>query len=78
MTKILIIEDDPAIILGLEELLRQEHFDVLTSNDGLLGYQKALKEKINLIILDLVKAELWFNSFSQKIFTFGFPLFCQW
>ena len=54
MKRILIIEDDPAILLGLKESLVEEHFEVLTSSDGEEGYQKGKKENIDLIILDIV------------------------
>ena len=54
MKRILIIEDDPAILLGLNDSLAEEHFEVLTANDGEEGYQKGKKENIDLIILDLI------------------------
>ena len=54
MKRILIIEDDPAILVGLEDSLREEHYEVLTANDGELGYQMGQKENIDLIILDLM------------------------
>ncbi len=54
MKRILIIEDDPAILLGLNESLVEEHFEVLTASDGEEGYQKGKKENIDLIILDIV------------------------
>jgi DNA-binding response OmpR family regulator len=54
MKRILIIEDDPAILVGLEDSLREEHYEVLTAIDGELGYQMGQKENIDLIILDLM------------------------
>ena len=54
MKRILIVEDDPAILLGLKESLTEEHFEVLTASDGEEGYQKGKKENIDLIILDLM------------------------
>ena len=54
MKRILIIEDDPAISVGLEDSLREEHYEVLTANDGELGYQMGQKENLDLIILDLM------------------------
>ena len=54
MKRILIVEDDPAILFGLKESLLEEHFEVLTSSDGEEGYQKGKKENIDLIILDLM------------------------
>ncbi len=54
MNRILIIEDDPAIIIGLQDSLQNEHFEVTSINDGFLGYQKAKRENYDLIILDLM------------------------
>jgi len=54
MKRILIIEDDPAILTGLADSLQEEHFEVLTEDDGEIGYQEAKKENIDLIILDLM------------------------
>jgi len=54
MKTILIIEDDPAILKGLEDSLNEEHYEVITAVDGESGYQKAKKENFSLIILDLM------------------------
>lgn len=54
MKRILIIEDDPAISLGLEEVFKEEHFEVVIENDGYMGFIKAQKEKFDIIILDLM------------------------
>jgi DNA-binding response OmpR family regulator len=54
MQRILLIEDDPAIILGLEAALREEHYDVRACDDGLEGFQLAARESFDLIILDLM------------------------
>ena len=54
MKKILIIEDDPATIAGLEESLKDEHFEVSTSMSGQMGYEKALDGKYDIIILDIM------------------------
>lgn len=54
MKRILIVEDDPAILFGLKESLLEEHFEVLTASDGEEGYQKGKKENLDLIILDLM------------------------
>ena len=54
MRKILVIEDDPAILTGLEASLEEEHYEVSSSSDGLEGYEKARIEFFDLIILDLM------------------------
>ncbi|MBX3043061.1 MAG: response regulator transcription factor [Candidatus Kapabacteria bacterium] len=54
MKKILIVEDDLAISMGLEVVLKEENYDVMTVNDGKLAYEIAMKEPFNLIILDVM------------------------
>ncbi len=54
MSNILIIEDDPAILMGLEDALREELFQVSVETDGSRGYEAALKDKSDCIILDLM------------------------
>ena len=53
MKKILIIEDDPAIMIGMEQLFVDENYSVLTSNEGDAGLKLALQEIPDLIILDI-------------------------
>lgn len=50
---LLIVEDDPAISLGLEEYLSDQGFEVLKAEDGSEGYELALNRKPDLILLDL-------------------------
>ncbi len=52
MSKILIIDDDVHIRVGLEKILRHEGFEVTTASDGQTGLTAAL-EKPDLIICDL-------------------------
>jgi DNA-binding response OmpR family regulator len=54
MKNILIIEDDSAILKGLEISLVDEHYKVITAADGSEGYEKAHDKNINLIVLDLM------------------------
>lgn len=52
-TKILVIEDDPAIQKGIKELLRLESYDTLLCSDGREGLETAMKENPDLILLDI-------------------------
>ena len=54
MKKILVIEDDPAILKGLTTSLEGEGYKVSSSMDGYEGYNLAKAENIDLIILDLI------------------------
>ncbi|HWC60728.1 MAG TPA: response regulator transcription factor [Verrucomicrobiae bacterium] len=53
-TKILIVEDDPHILLGLEEVLKSEGFDVATCNRGDHAVDCVTKHKPALIVLDVM------------------------
>ena len=53
MKKILIVEDDPAIIIGLEDYLAAQNFIIIKAMDGTSGYELALQAKPDLILLDL-------------------------
>ncbi len=53
-TKILIVEDDPHIVFGLQEILRGENFEVVSCTDGAKALSIYEKEKPALIILDVM------------------------
>lgn len=54
MTRILIVEDEPDIALGLEEDLRRFGYEVRTVGDGESALQRARDEKWDLILLDVM------------------------
>ncbi len=54
MKRILVIEDDPAILRGLVDSLSEEGFEVLSASDGEKGRLMAKRENIALIILDIM------------------------
>jgi DNA-binding response OmpR family regulator len=54
MKTILIVEDDTSILKGLKENLETEHFKILTETDGEEGFKSAIKNKPELIILDVM------------------------
>lgn len=53
MKKILIVEDDKNIAELVAAHLKEENCTITIENDGLAGYDRALKENFNLIILDI-------------------------
>jgi DNA-binding response OmpR family regulator len=53
-TLILVVEDDPSIALGLEEVLRGENFDVAVIRRGDEVIDAAAKRKPALIVLDVM------------------------
>ena len=58
MNRILIIEDDPAILRGLKDNLEYESYEVLTATDGQQGYQLIQQSRPHLIVLDLMMPKM--------------------
>ena len=58
MKKILIIEDEKDMVTGLKFNLEARDYAVITAFDGEAGYQKALEEMPDLVILDLMLPKL--------------------
>ena len=54
MDKILIVEDDRAILMGLKDDLEYEGYEVATASNGKDGLQMAMEGKYQLIILDIL------------------------
>ena len=54
MKKILVVEDDAALLAGLSESLKQQHYEIETAGNGEDGVKKGRKRDIDLIILDLM------------------------
>ncbi len=54
MTRILLVEDDPAIRSLLLELLAEEGYDVYTAEDGQAGVRAARMNQPDLILMDLM------------------------
>lgn len=52
--KILIVEDEAALVVALRDRLRKEGYVVSAAKDGPSGYGLATNEKFDLIILDLM------------------------
>ncbi|MFN4179213.1 MAG: response regulator [Armatimonadota bacterium] len=51
--KILVVDDEVAIVRVLRDRLETEGFEVLTAYDGLQGVEIAQKEQPDLIIMDI-------------------------
>jgi sigma-B regulation protein RsbU (phosphoserine phosphatase) len=54
MTRVLVVEDEPGIALGLEDTLRLEGYDVEVANNGTKASRMALEEAFDLILLDVM------------------------
>ena len=58
MTRVLVVEDDAAILRGLTDNLEAESYVVLTARDGEAGYAILEQEEPDLVILDLMLPKL--------------------
>jgi DNA-binding response OmpR family regulator len=56
--RILVVEDDPAIVLGLEDLLVGEGYRIECARDGRRALQLYHSRKPDLIVLDIMIPEL--------------------
>ncbi len=54
MSKILIVEDNDAVRLGLEKTFSEENFQVQSTNTGEKGLDKIERERPDLIVLDIM------------------------
>ncbi|MEO9365392.1 MAG: response regulator transcription factor [Nitrososphaera sp.] len=52
--RILVIEDEPGLVLTLTDLLVAEGYDVDAAQDGVAGLRKALEGQFDLIVLDVM------------------------
>jgi DNA-binding response OmpR family regulator len=58
MRTVLIVEDDPAMLRGLKDNFETKGYYVLTAIDGKQGQESALKDKPDLILLDIMLPEI--------------------
>src|SRR5437667_12810680 len=54
MAKVLVAEDEPGIALGLEDTLRLEGYQVEVVTTGTTASRRALEERFDLILLDVM------------------------
>ena len=54
MDKILIIEDDKAILMALKDDLEFEGYEVSAAYDGKEGLRLAMSQEFQLIVLDIL------------------------
>lgn len=54
MTRILVVEDEPSMRMGLKDNLEFEGYEVEFADDGETGYKKIVTQKFDLILLDVM------------------------
>jgi len=53
-SKILIVEDEPAMVAGLRDNFEYEGYEVISANDGVTGLERALSDNPDLVVLDVM------------------------
>ena len=53
-TRILIVEDEPAMVAGLRDNFEYEGYDVISAIDGVEGLERALADNPDLVVLDVM------------------------
>ena len=56
--RVLIVEDEPDMVLGLKDNFEFEGYEVLTASDGVTGLERARSQKPDLVILDIMLPKL--------------------
>lgn len=65
--KILIVDDEPDLLLILSARLRGSGFNVLTASGGKEGVKKAVAEKPDVILLDIMMPEMDGSDVAQTL-----------
>ncbi|MDF0708386.1 MAG: response regulator [Bacteroidota bacterium] len=58
MKKILIVDDEPNIVMSLEYAFKKKDFEVFIARDGTEALEIAEKEKPDLVLLDIMMPEM--------------------
>lgn len=53
-TRILIVEDEPAMVAGLRDNFEYEGYEVISAGDGAAGLERALVDDPDLVVLDVM------------------------
>ncbi len=65
--KILVVDDDPVIVTYLVNLFQDNGYKTCTASDGTIAYDIAIKERPDLITLDLDMPEQWGPRFYRRM-----------
>src|SRR4029453_15526597 len=53
-TRILIVEDEPAMVQGLRDNFEYEGYEAISAGDGVVGLERALADNPDLVVLDVM------------------------
>jgi two-component system alkaline phosphatase synthesis response regulator PhoP len=72
LSKILIIEDEPEMVLGLRDAFEYEGFEVIAATNGHAGLDTALQARPDVILLDVMLPEMNGLDVCRKLRAEGF------
>ena len=52
--RVLLVEDEPGLVLTLTDRLQSEGYDVVSTGDGPAGLERASRERWDVILLDVM------------------------
>lgn len=78
MKKILIVDDEPAVLEFLTAILERKGYEVMKAMDGMQAVSQAMKGKPDLVILDMMmpagSGVTVYNRIRQSILTRNIPI----
>lgn len=69
MARILIVDDSPTQIMTMTKILEKDNHEIFTADDGEKGVEEALKQKPDLVLMDVVMPKLNGFQATRKITT---------
>jgi sigma-B regulation protein RsbU (phosphoserine phosphatase) len=67
VSRILIVEDDPAVLRGLKDNLTFEAYEVLTAVDGEHAYRLIRDEQPDLVLMDVMLPGMWGSELCRRV-----------
>ena len=65
--KILVVDDEPSVLKVLKRRLESKNYEVITAEDGLEGLEKALEQRPDLVISDIMMPTMDGYTFIKKL-----------
>lgn len=65
--KILVVDDEPQLVMVLKKRLETQDYDVVTASDGIEGLEQVAAEKPDLILLDILMPRMDGSQFLHQM-----------
>jgi CheY-like chemotaxis protein len=67
VSRILVVDDDPAVLRGLKDNLTFESYDVLTASDAERAYRLIHDERPDLVLMDVMLPGMWGSELCRRV-----------